>query len=271
MRKYIALLIAFALIEIGLALYLTWWREFFWQAVSTKQSLQFLQQLGIFTGVALFICLVSGISGYLVSLTAIKWREKLNTKALQLKDSAIENISQRIQMDCADYPTLVLTLGFGLTKAIIYVTVFCTALMLSFSSIYLLALLTYAICGTLVVKYVAKPLIALNYQQQRVEATYRNSLTVENFGDCVRIMLGLAKKTKRLTYFQQFYSQVGVVIPLIVIAPEYFTTAMTIGLLMRFTSTSSTILENLSYGISSFGEINRLLSCHKRLKEANIL
>lgn len=84
MKKYLVLLGIFALLEISLALYLTFWREHFWQAVSTKQSMQFLQQLGVFTGVALCICLVSGVSGYLVSLTAIKWRQKLDNRFKEL-------------------------------------------------------------------------------------------------------------------------------------------------------------------------------------------
>lgn len=276
MRKYLIYLVLFAILEISLALYLTFWREHFWTAVSSKESLQFMYQLGIFTIVALFICLVSGISGYLVSLTAIKWREKLNHKAVKgakenHKRVYIENLNQRIQADCLDYPTLMLTLGFGGTKALVYVFAFSIALLWGFNALYLSFLIAYAICGTLIVKYVAKPLIALNYKQQQVEATYRNSLTIQNFSDCVLIMLGLAKKTKKLTYFQQFYSQVGVVIPLIIVAHEYFTTAMNLGLLMRFNSTSGTILDNMSYGISSFGDINKLLSCRKRLKEANIL
>lgn len=279
MRKYLIYLVLFAILEISLALYLTFWREHFWTAVSSKESLQFMYQLGIFTIVALFICLVSGISGYLVSLTAIKWREKLNKKALivntfkcheKVRDN-VENLNQRIQADCLDYPTLMLTLGFGGTKALVYVFAFSVALLWGFNALYISFLIAYAICGTLIVKYVAKPLISLNYKQQQVEATYRNNLSIQNFSDCVLIMLGLAKKTKRLTYFQQFYSQVGVVIPLIIVAHEYFTTAMTLGLLMRFNSTSGTILDNMSYGISSFGDINKLLSCRKRLLEAGIL
>lgn len=285
MRRYLIFLVLFAILEIGLALYLTLWREHFWNAVSNKESLQFMQQLGVFTCVALVICLVSGISGYLVSLTAIKWREKLNAschailrneKYVKVATGArvinsIENMPQRIQEDCMTYPTLVLTLGFGLIKAITYVLVFSVSLLWSFSWWFLIVLLMYTLCGLLITKYVAHPLIQLNYDQQRAEATYRSNLNLDNFGDCVRIMLGLAKKQKHLTYFQQFYGQVGVVVPLIIIAPTYFTTGMTLGELMRFNSLGSTILENMSYGISSFADINRLLSCRKRLMEAKIL
>jgi ABC-type uncharacterized transport system fused permease/ATPase subunit len=185
--------------------------------------------------------------------------------------SKIENLNQRIQQDIYEYPDLILNLAFGTVKAVMYIVVFSISLMLSFHWWYLGVLVAYTIVGSILTNYIAKPLIRLNYENQRAEASYRNDLSVSNFGDCIRIMLGLAKKQKHLTYFQQFYSQVGVVIPLIIIAPFYFTSGMTLGTLMRFNSLSSTILENLSYGITSFATINRLISCRKRLKEANII
>ena len=271
MKKFSILLVILGILEISLALYLTTWRMHFWDAIQLKQPLHFLQQLGIFTVVALVICFVTGISGYLVSLTAIKWREKLNAKALTVLKSRIENINQRIQEDCQTYPDLVLNLAFGTLKAIIYIVVFSVSLLLSFHWWFLAILLGYSLIGTGITHCIAKPLIRLNYDNQRAEATYRNDLSVTNFNDCIRLMLGLAKKQKHLTYFQQFYGQLGVLIPILIIAPQYFTSAMTLGVLMRFTSLSSTILENLSYGINSFAQINRLLSCRRRLKEINVI
>lgn len=303
MKKYLTLLCLFAIVEISLALYLTMWREHFWNAVSLKQSNEFIQQLSIFTGVALVICFVSGVSGYLVSLTAIKWREKLNVQAVTIStvicdncsgsgqdverpdswrcypcnglgsvpNTQIENLNQRIQEDCLSYPDLVLNLLFGTTKAILYILVFSVSLLMTFSWMYLCILVAYALIGSALTNYIARPLIQLNYEQQRAEASYRNSLTITNFADCVVIMLGLAKKQKHLTYFQQFYGQLGVVIPLIIIAPVYFTTGMNLGHLMRFNSLGGTILDNMSYGITSFANINKLLSCKKRLREAQII
>lgn len=257
----------------GLALYLTVWREHFWNTVANKENLQFIHQIIIFTGVALCMCFLSGISGYLISLTSIKWRECLNATALDRNNNehALENMNQRIQEDCMSYPDLYLNLTFGTIKSIIYVIVFSISLIISFSWTFLGVLLAYSILGTLVTKYIAKPLISLNYQQQRLEASYRNNLTIENFADCIHIMLGLAKKQKHLTYFQQFYGQIGVIVPLLIIAPAYFTSGMTIGMLMRFNSISTTILDNMSYGINSFVMINKLISCKKRLKEADII
>lgn len=265
------MLICLGILEISLALYLTFWREHFWNAVTNKDSHEFLYQLGKFTIVALTICFVNGYSGYIVSLTAIKWREKLNTKALSLHSDEIENSRQRIQADCMDYPTLALDLMFNSTKSLVYVLVFVTSFLISFSWMLLSGLICYAILGTVLTKKLAMPLVHLNYESQRAEATYRSSLLTCNFIECISIMLGLAKKQKHLSYLQNLYGQIGVVLPLIIIAPMYFATGMSVGTLMRFNSTSSTILDNLSYGINSFGNINKWLSCSKRLKEMKVI
>lgn len=270
MKKYIALLLILSTVEIGLALYLTYFRETFWNAISNKEQLHFIQQLGVFTVVALGASFVSGVSGYFVALSTIEWRKVLNDRAHKV-DVQAENLNQRIQEDCSSYPDLILNIGYGAVKALMYIIVFVTSLLMSFHWWYLLILVGYAVIGSIATNYIAKPLIKLNYEQQRAEATYRNNLTIDNFSDCIRIMFGLAKKQKHLTYFQQLYLQAGVVIPLIIIAPTYFYTAMTIGVLMRFNSLASTILDNMSYGISSFGIINKLLSCRKRLKEVGVL
>jgi ABC-type uncharacterized transport system fused permease/ATPase subunit len=84
LRRYIFWLIVFAILEISGALYLTIWRENFWNAISLKQGQEIITQLGIFTGVALVMCFVSGFSGYLVNLTAIAWRKKLDKRFREL-------------------------------------------------------------------------------------------------------------------------------------------------------------------------------------------
>lgn len=269
MKKYITLLIIFAAIEISLALYLTMWREHFWNDVSTKNQVGFIYQLGVFTVVALGCCIVSGVSGYILNLTTIEWRKKLTERLDHSLD--VENFSQRAQEDTSKYPELVLSLGYGFCKAIMYIIVFSISLCLSFEWWYLVVLLAYTIVGSIVTSFIAKPLIHLNYQQQRLEATYRQNLSRSNFIMCICLMLGIARKQKHLTYFQSLYMQVGVVVPLILIAPEYFSSAMVLGTLMRFNSLSSTILDNMGYGISSWGQINMLISCRKRLKEINII
>lgn len=273
MRKYLIWMIILATLEIALAWYLTEWRHVFWNYVEQRNLSGFSIQLGIFTIVALILCVVSASAGYCQTLAAIKWREKLNKKALQLSGNSghLDNTNQRIQADASDYPTLMLNIGFGGAKALVYVVVFSISLVLQFSAMYLLYISLYAIIATLVAKKVAYPLIALNYKSQQVEATYRNSLTVANFDNCINVMTGLAIKTKHLNYFQTFYSQIGVIIPLVIIAPAYFAGGVSFGGLMQVNSIMATIVESLSYGITSFDNINRLISCRTRLKEMAVI
>lgn len=183
----------------------------------------------------------------------------------------IENLRQRHQQDSQEYPDLFINLCFGLFKAIIYLIVFSVTLILEFSYIYLILIVVYAIINTYVAKRIATPLIGLQYETQRVEATYRGNLSTDGFNDCIRIMLGVAKRTKKLEYFQTFYGQIGVLIPICIVAPSYFAGVITFGSLMQAQSIMSTILENSSYGINSFAIINKFLSCRKRLKEINLI
>ncbi len=208
-----------------------------------------------------------------MTMCAIKWREVLNKRANSVIDShkSVENYAQRVQQDCVDYPDLMLNVVFGFGKALVYILVFSTALIIGFSAWYLTIIVLYAIISTWVARSIAKPLINLNYKSQVAEATYRNSLTISNFQNCISIMMGLAVKTKHLNYFQTFYGQIAVILPIMIVAPAYFGGALTLGLLMQATSTLSTISDNCSYGINSFSIINRLMSCSKRLKEIGVV
>lgn len=266
-------MILLALVEIGLALYLTEWRHTFWDYVQQKNYEGFKYELMVFVGVALVYCFVSAYATYLGTLGAIKWRETLTAKCFKhnSKCSEIENLNQRIQEDCKEYPALYVNLGFGTLKAFTYVLVFSVALVWQFSWWYLFLVLIYAIVSTIIIRRIARPLIALNYNSQRAEATFRNSIKAFNFSSCITIMLGLATKTKHLQYASTFYGQMGVIIALLIIAPAYFAGQFSFGALMQLNSTMLTLIDNCSYGINSFDLINKFLSCRKRLKEINII
>lgn len=277
MKKYITYIIFLSLIEISAALYLTFWRELFWNYVEARNFHGFCIQIGVFTFVAFIFCLVNAYAGYFTTLCAVKWRESMNYRIHNIvninglrdkfKAREIENYNQRVQEDCRDYPDLFLQLVFGLGKSIVYVVVFSVSITINFNWVYLGIIVVYAIVSTLIAQRIAKPLVSLNYATQQAEATYRNNLTGLNFANCIQIMLGLALKTKRLSYFQTFYAQIAVVLPIVVVAPAYFGGALTLGALMQATGTMGTITDNLSFGITSFNIINKFKSCKRRLHE----
>ncbi len=271
MRKFIVAMAALGIMEIALVLYLTFWRKVFWDYVASKNLHGFIEYLAIFTVVALALCIITALATYMSTRAAIKWREILNERAHIHKNSNIENCNQRIQEDCAKYPDLVMIIGYGVARAIVYLTVFSITLVIEFNVYYLLLIAGYAIIATGVARTIGHPLIKLNYQAQQTEASYRNKLSAPNFKECLLIQLTLAKKLKHLQYFQSLYGQLGVVIPLIIVAPAYFGSAMLLGSLMQANSIMSTITDNLSYGINNFDVFNKLLSCRKRLQEIEVL
>lgn len=272
MKKFIVFIILLGIIEISLALYLTEWRHVFWNFVEQKNFHGFKVQIGIFTGVALLFCITTAFASYFTTMCAIKWREVLTKRANTTKNTSnIENFSQRVQQDCMDYPILMLNITLGLGKAATYIIVFSVSLYVNYSLFYLTAIIAYAILSTWIARTIAKPLVSLNYRVQVAEATYRNDLSSLNFSTCLSLMMGMAIKTKHLNYFQTFYGQLSVVLPIMIVAPAYFHGALTLGALMQATGTMGTISDNCSYGIYNFSSINQLLSCRRRLKEISVI
>ena len=110
--------------------------------------------------------------------------------------------------------------------------------------------LAYAVVGTWLTHLVGRPLVGLNFRQQRVEADFRFALVrlrenVEGVAlyrgeaDEKRGLLdrfaavigtgGRSWRTKRLTAFTAGYDQVAVVFPFVVAAPRYFRGEITLG------------------------------------------
>jgi len=248
------------------------WRNSFWESITAKDVPIFITQLEIFTVVALLYCFVAGMSVYIARLTALKWTNSLVDESYKLFGvSQVKNLNQRIEQDCMEYPDLFIQLFFGVIKSFGYILVFSFAIYYNFSIQYVLILLVYAILASVVTKYVAKPLIKMNYEQQGAAATFRNQIIKQNFIELFQITLGIARRSKYLSYTQTFFGQLSVVLPIIIIAPAYFTTGMTFGSLMQLQGSCNTLLDNLLMPMNSFAQINRLLSCRKRLKEVNIL
>jgi putative ATP-binding cassette transporter len=271
MKKYLTYMGLCGVFEIALALYLTFWRHQFWNYVADKNYHGFVVYLLIFTVVALCLCVISATATYFGSMAAIQWRKKLNLIAIGQESQHVENVNQRIQQDCYDYPILTINITYNIIKAICYVITFSLVIVYDFKVSYLAIITIYAIISTYMANKIGSPLLAINYKCQQVEATYRNNLNKNNFKDCISYMKLLANKLKHLQYFQILYGQVAVVIPLVIIAPDYFMGVMTLGGLMQCSSLMGTVSDNLSYGINSFDVINKLRSCSKRLRELGVI
>lgn len=282
-------LVGLVVIECSLVGYIGIWREAFWQAVENKQLSIFIHKIIQFAIVALSACLVSGYSTYLSGKISLKLREQLTFKAMISPEifDAVKNIeggAQRIQEDCNSYYVLLINLLTNFLRNGLIFIVFCGIIWMQLGPIYLLVPITYTLIGTGIAWKLAIPLINLNYKNQQYEAAFRHKLQsmTRRIKDKSRAILliftqvfdnnmDLYKTTKKLTYFQSFYNQVTVMVPYIILAPIYFGGKITFGILMQTASGMGHIIDSLSYLINSFNDINKFLSCQKRLREVKLI
>lgn len=272
LNKAILFLIVLLLIDCALGGYIGIWRDWYWGALEQKHFYAWINFTAQFTVVALLSCWIAGYSQYLINLISLKYRTTLTRKALQVRTHLqIEGGSQRVQEDCNLYPQLFISLITEIMKSIIYVGIFSVIIVYQLGFYYLLIPIIYTVIGTLAASKLAKPLINLNYLNQVLEAKFRQILNKLVYKDVHRNNFNLFKKLKYLQYFQSFYSQITVIIPHVLLSFIYFSGKITFGVFMQTAASMGELINRMSFLIISFDQINKWLSCRKRLKEAGII
>lgn len=267
----LGLLICCLVVDLFITGYIGFWRNVFWSSVENRDLLVFSWYLGYFVIAALMGCFVSGQAQYLINYLGIAYRYRLTRGALKLNYDLIEGGRQRVQEDCANYPLLVLNLGYSAVRNLVLITIFSIIILLHLEWYYLLFPFVYVIIGTVFAKKIAKPLIFLNYLNQTLEARFRQTMMKLDYSKVHRNCISLFRTTKKLQYFQVFFNQITVIIPFLVLSVVYFAKKITFGTLMQCTSAMGSVIESSSFFINSFNDINRLLSCRKRLQELTLI
>jgi len=137
--------------------------------------------------------------------------------------------------------------------------------------------LLYAILGTWLAHLIGRPLIGLNFDQQKFEANFRFSLVRfrENtesiaiyggeadetrklrrrFLDVVNNWWEIMRRQKKLTWFRSGYGQIAIIFPYVVAAPRFFSGAIPLGGLMQTASAFSQVQEALSWFVSAYVQL----------------
>ncbi|HXG79600.1 MAG TPA: ABC transporter ATP-binding protein/permease [Methyloceanibacter sp.] len=298
------------LVVIGLQLFQVWlnvrfnaWYNTFYTALQNKDWDTFIWQLGVFSLLAALFIVSAVYQLYLQQWLQIRWRKWLTHAYLgrwlgqgthyrmRLKGDQADNPDQRIADDIRLFINYTLDIGIALLGSIVTLVSFvvilwnlsaATPLMVGQSSIeipgYLVwAALIYAVLGTWVTHLVGRPLIKLNFDQQRYEADFRFSLVRlrenaeevtllsgepaeeerlrDRFGNVVRNWYGIMSRMKRLTFLTAGYNQVAVIFPFLVVSPVYFFGALTLGGLMQIAQAFSQVQSSLSFFVKAYSDI----------------
>jgi vitamin B12/bleomycin/antimicrobial peptide transport system ATP-binding/permease protein len=178
------------------------WSNAFYNALQAFNGGEFFRQIGIFSILAALYIVFAVYALYLNQMLQIRWRRWLTQRYLGawLADRAYyhlqlggttDNPDQRISEDLNQFTTYVLTLSLGLlTSAVSLFSFLCILWGLSGPAsiplgkwgtlqipAYLVwAALFYAGAGTWLTIKIGRPLVPLNFAQQRFEADFRFSL-----------------------------------------------------------------------------------------------
>jgi putative ATP-binding cassette transporter len=312
-RLLLAAVIAIELSIVGITVLFNEWNARFYNALQDRNWNVFVYQLGYFCVLATAFILLAVYQLYLNQWLQIRWRrwltssyldhwmEGANHYRMQLLGDAADNPDQRISEDIAQFIALTLTIGLQLLNSTVTLGSFIIILW-SLSAAaplhlfgmhfnipgYLLwAALIYACIGTALTHLIGRPLIALNFQQQRYEADFRFNLVrvrenseqialldgeraerdrlLMRFGNVVANWLAIMSRQKKLTFFTASYSQASVVFPFIMVSPAYFASAIQLGGLMQTANAFGRVQEALSVFVNLYRNLAEWSAVIERL------
>lgn len=145
----------------------------------------------------------------------------------------------------------------------------------------------YAAAATWLTHLIGRPLIRLEFEQEKREANFRFSLArLREYSEQIALMVGeptershlahrfrdivenfyrLVWRRLKLTSFTLSYNQLSVVLPYIILAPYYFAGTITLGIMMQVAGAFDRVQTALSFIINSYSSIASYLASINRL------
>src|SRR5712691_6848324 len=316
-RGLLLAVIVLNLTMVAINVLLNKWYNTFYNALQDKNYDVFVQQLLRFTWLAGSFIVVAVYELYLNQMLQIRWRRWLTDRYLtawleggsyyrmQLVAGEPDNPDQRIAEDVrlfiagASGIGGTLGLAIGGMRAVVTLVSFVAILWglsgaltlpwvgLTVPAYLVWAALLYAIVGTWLTDLIGRPLVRLNFNQQRYEADFRFNLVRfrentegvalyrgeadelrgfrERFAAVVNNWWGIMRQRKRLTGFQSGFAQIAIIFPFVVAAPRYFRGEIQLGGLVQTASAFGQVQDALSYIVSSYTELAEWRAVVERL------
>ena len=278
-KKLSALVISGILVGIGLSVAFNWWRGQFYNAIQRYDSHGVWIGIGIFTALAFIFVLVYGLTSFYTRKLEFSVREFLYDKYKNaILTANVPNKDQRAQEDLLKFSQISLSFLKAILDSALRLPVFLFILYSIISPWMLIIVVIYAILGTVGSKKVAEKLVKTEYQQEAKESNLRRKIieavesthTMPSLDEVKQNWIVLAIQNKILSYFTSSYSQLGVIIPFLLLLPMYLSHVLLLGALFQATSAIDNVFDSLSVFVSCRDVIVGLQMTTMRISELDV-
>ena len=293
---FFLLIVALTLVSVRISLVYSEWYNNMYTSLQEFNQAVFWQQMGLFCVISACAVSTSLASYYIEQRFIISWITWLNDELTnkwmtnrayyktQYLSANLDNPDQRIQQDVQSYVKTTLSLSTGVIDAVtsmISYTILLWGLagpMLLFGveipHMMVFLVFAYVIFTTLIAFWLGRPLIHLNFANERLNANYRYSLIrVKEYAESIAFYAGekveqnqlyrqfravinnmwnIVFRTLKFSGFNLIVSQISVVFPLLIQVGRYFEKQIKLGDLMQTLQVFGKLHTNLSFFRNSY-------------------
>jgi putative ATP-binding cassette transporter len=315
----LALILLLTLGAVRLDVLFSQWYNTMYTSLQNLDEAAFWRAMVLFAILATVHVLRSLFDFYVQQAFTIRWREWLNEKLLgqwlenqsyyrtQYLDKTIDNPDQRIQQDVAVFVQMSLSLSMGVVNAVVSTVAF-TLILWNLSGplsvlgveiprgmVFLVFL--YVLVATVFAIKIGRPLILLNFLNERFNADYRYALVrlreysesiafyagekVEGallrsrFAQIIRNAWAIVFRSLKFLGFNFTVTQAAVVFPFIIQAQRFFSKQISLGDLIQTSQAFGRLQDNLSFFRNAYDDfatyratLERLTGFTKAIDEA---
>ena len=317
---YFVIIVFFNLLSVRLDILFSEWYKAMYNALQKMEESIFWIQMIVFCVLATVHMANVLLTYYLTQRFTIQWRTWLNEQMVekwtnnqayyktQYVYNQLDNPDQRIQQDVQSYVSSSISFATGVISAVVSIVAF-TIILWGLAGPMTLAGITithamvyfvfmYVLVTSVFAFKIGRPLINLNFANERLTANYRYSLIrIKEYAESIAFFRG--EKMEKSVLFQQFdriiqnvwqmvfrtlklfgfnlvATQVSVVFPFIIQASRYFSKQIELGDLIQTAQAFGKVQSALSFFRNSYEDfagyravLERLTGFHTAIEQAN--
>lgn len=317
---YFVIIVFFNLLSVRLDILFSEWYKAMYNALQKMEESIFWIQMIVFCVLATVHMANVLLTYYLTQRFTIQWRTWLNEQMVekwtnnqayyktQYVYNQLDNPDQRIQQDVQSYVSSSISFATGVISAVVSIVAFTIILWglagpmtiagitISHAMVYFVFM--YVLVTSVFAFKIGRPLINLNFANERLTANYRYSLIrIKEYAESIAFFRG--EKMEKSVLFQQFdriiqnvwqmvfrtlklsgfnfvVSQVSVIFPFIIQASRYFSKQIELGDLIQTAQAFGKVQSALSFFRNSYDDfagyravLDRLTGFHTAIEQAN--